>query len=71
MAGKGWTPERSAAQRKAIYRWRPWDKSTGPKSKAGKDRVALNALKHGNRSQAAQEEMRLIRKLLRECEAHG
>jgi len=67
----GWTPDRKAKQRKAIYRWRPWEKSTGPKSKAGKDRVALNAFKHGKRSREAMAEMRLLREILRECDAHG
>lgn len=45
-----WTQERKAKQRAAIYRWRPWEKSTGPKTPAGKQTVARNALKHGNRS---------------------
>lgn len=60
----GWTPERKAAMRKQIYRWRPWDKSTGPKSKTGKDAVARNALKHGHRSRAAREYLREMREIL-------
>jgi len=56
MAGE-WTHERKAKQRAAIYRWRPWDKSTGPKSKEGKARVANNAWKHGARSREIRELM--------------
>ena len=60
----GWTPERRAAQRKAIYRWRPWERSTGPKSKAGKDAVAGNAFKHGARSRILRGELQAIRRLI-------
>jgi len=59
-----WTQERKAKQRTAIYRWRPWDKSTGPKTSAGKARVSMNAWKHGAKSKGAQ----LLRKLLKEIE---
>jgi hypothetical protein len=44
-----WTPERRARQAEAIRRWRPWDQSTGPKTQAGKARVARNAYKGGHR----------------------
>ncbi len=43
----GWTPERKARQAKLIKQWRPWEKSTGPKTKAGKDKVSRNAYKGG------------------------
>ncbi len=66
MAGKGWTPERRAAQRKAIHRWRPWEKSTGPKTTEGKDRVARNALKHGSRSKEGRRQLKALRDMLRE-----
>lgn len=46
----GWSSERRAAQAAAIERWRPWERSTGPRSEAGKQRSRLNATKHGNRS---------------------
>ena len=32
----GWTPERRARQAELIRQWRPWEKSTGPKTEAGK-----------------------------------
>ena len=39
----GWTPERRKQQSEAIKRWKPWAKSTGPKSPEGKAAVAGNA----------------------------
>jgi hypothetical protein len=38
-----WTDERRAKQREAIQRWRPWEKSTGPRTPRGKEQAALNA----------------------------
>ena len=32
----GWTPERRARQSALIRNWRPWEKSTGPKTEKGK-----------------------------------
>ncbi len=43
----GWTPERRAKQREAIQRWKPWEKSTGPKSDEGKARTAMNGYRGG------------------------
>lgn len=43
----GWSPERRAAHAAAIRRWKPWEKSTGPRSRAGKAKSAQNAYKHG------------------------
>ncbi len=39
----GWTDERRAKQREAIQRWKPWEKSTGPKTPWGKAQAAANA----------------------------
>jgi hypothetical protein len=36
----GWTPERRARQSELILRWKPWEKSTGPKSSDGKTKVS-------------------------------
>src|SRR4029450_5158301 len=47
---KGWTPERRARQAALIRTWRPWRRSTGPKTEAGRARSAQNAQKHGFRS---------------------
>ena len=43
----GWTPERRARQAELIRKWRPWKKSTGPKTEAGKAAVSQNAYKGG------------------------
>jgi len=43
------TPERRARQAELIRTWRPWEKSTGPRTKAGKARVARNPWKGGVR----------------------
>ena len=45
----GWTSERKARQAAAIRRWQPWKQSTGPKTEAGKARVARNGFKGGVR----------------------
>ena len=63
----GWTPERRRKQSQAIRAWRPWEKSTGPKSPEGKARVADNATKHGGNSAQSTVELRQIRALLAEC----
>lgn len=44
-----WTPERRARQAEAIRRWKPWEKSTGPKTAEGKARVSRNAYKGAHR----------------------
>lgn len=38
----GWTDERRAKQREAIQRWKPWEKSTGPKTPQGKAQATHN-----------------------------
>ena len=39
----GWTPERRARQAALIRTFRPWERSTGPKTEAGKARSSRNA----------------------------
>lgn len=56
----GWTPERRARQSVAIRQWRPWERSTGSKTAAGRARVSRNAWKGGERSM-----LRLLAQLLR------
>jgi hypothetical protein len=43
----GWTLARRARQAQAIRRWRPWARSTGPRTAAGKARSARNADRGG------------------------
>jgi hypothetical protein len=47
---KSWTRKRRARQSSAIQRWRPWEKSTGPRTPQGKARVSRNAFRGGSRS---------------------
>ena len=38
----GWDDERKAKQREAIQRWKPWTKSTGPRTERGKREARQN-----------------------------
>lgn len=57
----GWTPEHRAAQAKRIRQWRPWEKSTGPKTIDGKRASAMRGFKGGVR-----QELRALARALRE-----
>lgn len=43
MAARIWTPEQRQRQAEAIRRWKPWTRSTGPRSVQGKVKVSGNA----------------------------
>ena len=47
MAANGWTPERRARQAELISNWKPWERSTGPKTPEGKAKSSQNAYKGG------------------------
>ena len=55
------TPEHRALRAKLIQRWKPWEKSTGPKSEEGKQRSAMRGYKGGTR-----DLLRELARLLRE-----
>lgn len=55
------TPEHKALRAELIRRWKPWEKSTGPKSEEGKAKVARNADKG-----RARQMLRELRQVLRE-----
>lgn len=61
-----WSPERRARQAEAIKRWRPWERSTGPRTAEGKAVSARNAFRGGLRAY-----MRQVREFLRECRKLG
>ena len=60
-----WTPERRARQATAIHRWKPWEKSTGPRTAESKAIVSRNAFKGGNRILLRQS-MREFRQFMKE-----
>jgi len=57
----GWTPERQRRQSELIRQWRPWERSTGPRTSAGKAKSSRNAYRGGVRPM-----LRELAKLLRE-----
>ena len=65
MSGNGWTPERRQQQRDAIQRWKPWERSTGPKTDDGKRRSAKNSTVTGIHSAENRAIVREIREQLR------
>jgi hypothetical protein len=62
-----WTPEQRAEQAAIIRQRRPWEKSTGPRTVAGKMKASMNATKHGTRSRGAQA----LREAVRSTLAHA
>lgn len=61
----GWTPQRRQRQSQAIRSWRPWERSTGPRSPEGKARVARNADK-GGEWRRLREEVKAWNRVLRQ-----
>ncbi len=55
------TPEHRALRAKLIQLWKPWEKSTGPKTPEGKDRSAKRGYKGGTRAL-----LRALARVLRE-----
>ncbi len=67
MARK-WTEEERRKQAEAIKRWKPWEKSTRPKTQEGKERSKMNAYRHGLyglEGKAVREVFRLNREFVR------
>tara|TARA_A100001037_G_scaffold306864_1_gene357668 strand:- start:9011 stop:9223 length:213 start_codon:yes stop_codon:yes gene_type:complete len=58
-----WSDERRRRQAEMIRRWKPWERSTGPRTCSGKKRSSKNAYKGGVRPQ-----LRRLRSLLAEME---
>jgi hypothetical protein len=68
---KRWTPERRERQATLIRNWKPWERSSGPKTDEGKAATARNSRKHGMRSRRALDEARMVRALIRQCGETG
>ena len=60
-----WTKERRAAQAAAIKTWRPWLKSTGPKTSRGKAIASRNSLKTGEYSKDYSPVLKQLHEYLR------
>ena len=63
----GWSPERKARQATLIRTWRPWEKSTGPRSEAGKAVASQNGRKYGEDYSNLSVITQQVDKLLREA----
>ena len=59
------TPEHRKLRAELIRRWKPWEKSTGPKSPEGKARAAMRGYKGGTRAML-RELGRMLRPLRRD-----
>lgn len=59
----GWTKERRQRQSEQIRNWKPWEKSTGPRTAAGLRRSSQNARKHGLRSAEILQVMKTLSEL--------
>jgi hypothetical protein len=55
------TPEHRAIRAELIRHWKPWEKSTGPKTEQGKAQSAMRGYKGGTR-----EMLRELARILRE-----
>ena len=64
----GWTPERRKRQSELIRMWRPWERSTGPRTPEGKARSARRGFKGGFKDlrQTAAAELSAIQTALHE-----
>jgi hypothetical protein len=60
----GWTPERKAKQSALIRNWKPWEKSTGAKTKEGKKISSQNAITHGTFTEETREIQSLISNII-------
>jgi len=63
----GWTPERRARQAAAIRTWKPWERSSGPVTEAGKVASSQNAYRHGWYDRKTKAYRKQIFLLLEKC----
>jgi hypothetical protein len=62
-----WTAERRALQSVLIRRWRPWERSTGPRTAAGKLVSSRNASRPGlirQHLEAIEADLRMARSMV-------
>ena len=61
------TPQHRRLRAELIRKWKPWEQSTGPRTKAGRAASARNSRKHSNRSLETLEQLRWLRDYLHGC----
>ena len=61
MAARIWTQEQRQLQREAIHKWKPWERSTGPRSPDGKRKASRNAWSGGHRA-TLREVIKMVRR---------
>ena len=61
----GWTPERRARQAEKIRAWRPWERSTGPRTAEGKVISSRNGDK-GSPWKAERDNVRVLKETMTE-----
>lgn len=59
-----WTPAEREQQSRLIRKIKPWEKSTGPKTCAGKEKSKMNAYKDGAYTLEGKKEQELVRTLI-------
>ena len=60
----GWTPERRARQAELIRQWKPWTRSTGPRTAEG---MATSSMNRQRSLDAAKAEIERAAQALREA----
>ena len=64
MAARIWTLEQRQLQREVIHKWKPWERSTGPRSPDGKRKASRNAWSGGHRA-TLREVIKVVRRQVR------
>lgn len=64
-SSRGWSQERRARQAAAIREWRPWERSTGPRTTTDKAVSSRNAFKGSPMTQALMEITKEVRRAWR------
>ena len=61
-----WTPEERERQAMLIRTWKPWERSTGPTTEAGKAQSSRNADKPESMNRRLRELKRQVREVVRQ-----